>query len=243
MSSGAPLRTTRGTGTGGTEARWLATSRSTASARGTTNAVTVIRWCCCTARSPTAGASRAISMPWLAGSGSCCPERRGHGHPAAVPGPSTVEAMAHDTIAFVEKIIGGPVRLAGYSAGAVVALWAAVRRPDLVDRLALISGAFQPNGMILRPTPDAAPPAALLAAYAEVSPDGAEHFPVVIATVARSASEDPGLAPGELNTVTCPVLVVTADDDIVTMEHTLELYRNLREGQLALLPGTSHLLR
>src|SRR5258708_9520155 len=26
------------------------------------------------------------------------------------------------------------------------------------------------------------------------------------------------------------------------MEHTLELYRNLREGQLAIVPGTSHLL-
>src|SRR5260370_807840 len=99
MSSGAPLRTTRGTGTEGNEARWLATSRSTASTRGTTNAVTVIRWCCCTARSPTAGTSPAASMPWLAGSGSCCPERRGHGHTADVPGPITVEAMAHGTIA------------------------------------------------------------------------------------------------------------------------------------------------
>src|SRR5260370_22126357 len=103
-------------------------------------------------------------MPWLAGSGSCCPERRGHGHTADVPGPITVEAMAHDTIAFVEKIIGGPVRLAGYSAGAVVALWAAVRRPDLVDRLLLISGAFQPPGMIPPPTPHPPPPPPLLSA-------------------------------------------------------------------------------
>jgi pimeloyl-ACP methyl ester carboxylesterase len=170
------------------------------------------------------------------------PERRGHGHTADVPGPITVEAMAHDTIVFVEKIIRGPVRLVGYSAGAIVALWAAVGRPDLVDRLVLISGAFQPDGMILRPTAGAAPPPPLLAAYAEVSPDGADHFPVVIAKLARSVSEDPGLEPGELNAVTCPVLVVTADDDIVTMEHTLELYRSLREAQLAIVPGTSHLL-
>src|SRR6266496_2323764 len=99
------------------------------------------------------------------------PERRGHGHTADVPGPITVEAMAQDTIAFVEKIVGGPVRLAGYSVGAIVALSVAVRRPDLVDRLVLISGAFQHNGVILRPTADAAPPAPLLAAYAEVSPD------------------------------------------------------------------------
>ena len=170
------------------------------------------------------------------------PERRGHGHTADMPGPITVEAMAQDTIAFVEQMAHGPVRLAGYSAGAIVALRVAVRRPDLVDRLVLISGAFDPDGLILRPTADAPPPAPLLAAYAEVSPDAPNHFPVVIAKVARSASQEPGLEPGELNTVTCPVLVVAADDDIVTLEHTLELYRNLRDGQLAIVPGTSHLL-
>jgi pimeloyl-ACP methyl ester carboxylesterase len=64
----------------------------------------------------------------------------------------------------------------------------------------------------------------------------------VIEKLARSVSEDPGLEPGELNTVICPALVVAADDDIVTMEHTLELYRSLRDGQLAVVPGTSHLL-
>lgn len=170
------------------------------------------------------------------------PERRGHGHTADMSGPITVEAMAQDTIAFVDKIARGPVRLVGYSAGAIVALRVAVRRPDLVDRLVLISGAFDPDGLILRPTADAPPPAPLLAAYAEVSPDGPSHFPVVIAKVARSAAQDPGLDPDELNTVTCPVLVVAADDDIVTLEHTLELYRNLRGGQLAVVPGTSHLL-
>jgi pimeloyl-ACP methyl ester carboxylesterase len=170
------------------------------------------------------------------------PERRGHGHTADMPGPITVESMAQDTIAFVEEMVRGPVRLAGYSAGAIVALRVAVRCPELVDRLVLISGAFHPDGLILRPTADAPPPAPLLAAYAEVSPDGPDHFPVVIAKIARSAAQEPGLEPGELNTISCPALVVAADDDIVTLEHTLELYRNLRGGQLAVIPGTSHLL-
>ncbi|MFC7717310.1 alpha/beta fold hydrolase [Nonomuraea recticatena] len=35
---------------------------------------------------------------------------------------------------------------------------------------------------------------------------------------------------------------MAADDDIVTLEHTLALYRGLRDAQLAVVPGTSHLL-
>lgn len=170
------------------------------------------------------------------------PERRGHGHTADVAGPITVEVMARETIAFLDKIVGGPVRLVGYSAGAIVALWVAVRRPDLVDRLVLVSGIFHPDGMILRPTADTPPPAPLVAAYAEVSPDGADHFPVIIAKIARSVAEEPGLEPTELKLVTCPALVIAADDDIVTLEHALALYRGLCDAQLAIIPGTSHLL-
>lgn len=169
------------------------------------------------------------------------PERRGHGHTPDVDGPITIAAQAEDTIAFIEKIAGGPVRLAGYSAGAIVALSVAVRMPDLVERLVLISGAFHAEGMILRPTGDAPPPP-LLAAYAEVSPDGAEHFPVVIRKLVSAIESEPGLTQPDLDAVACPTLVMAADDDIVAMEHALALYRGLREAQLAIIPGTSHLL-
>ncbi|MFF4198690.1 alpha/beta fold hydrolase [Nonomuraea sp. NPDC001831] len=170
------------------------------------------------------------------------PERRGHGHTPDVPGPFSMEAFADDTAAFIGETVGGPVRLAGYSAGAMVALWTAVRHPHLVERLVLISGGFHPDGMILRPSTDAPPPPPLLSAYAEVSPDGAGHFPVVIAKAARSVTADRPLTPDDLAAVTCPTLVMSADDDIITLEHTLELYRTLPAAQLAVVPQTSHLL-
>jgi pimeloyl-ACP methyl ester carboxylesterase len=170
------------------------------------------------------------------------PERRGHGHTADVEGPLTVEVMARDTIAFLDEVVGEPARLAGYSAGAAVALRVAVDRPDLVDRLVLISGAFDRDGMILQPTADMEPPPQLVAAYAEVSPDGAEHFPAVIAKLARSAAEEPGLTSADLGAVTCRTLVMAGDDDLVTLEHTVALYRGLGNAQLAIVPEASHLL-
>jgi pimeloyl-ACP methyl ester carboxylesterase len=170
------------------------------------------------------------------------PERRGHGHTADVEGPLTLELMAQDTVAFLETIVGRPAHLVGYSAGAAVALRVVVARPDLVDKLVIISGWFSNDGPIMRPSADAEPPLQLVAAYASVSPDGAEHFPVVIAKVAQAAAEEAGLMPADLNAVACHVLVMVGDDDLVSLEHTLVLYRGLPNAQLAVIPNASHLL-
>lgn len=98
------------------------------------------------------------------------PERRGHGHTADVDGPITIEIMVQDMIEFCEHVVGGAAVIVGYSAGAGVALWVAARRPDLVDRLVLISGAFDPDGMIVRPQAGVEWPPELAAAHAECHP-------------------------------------------------------------------------
>jgi pimeloyl-ACP methyl ester carboxylesterase len=170
------------------------------------------------------------------------PERRGHGHTPDVDGPISLGLMTDDTIAFLDQVAGGPVHLAGYSAGAMVAILVALRRPDLIDTLVLISGGFHHDGWILAPTADAELPQQIVEMYGQVSPDGVAHLPVVVAKVARSAAREPELTAADLSDITCRTLVMTGDDDLVTLEHTLALYRSLPRGELAVVPGTSHTL-
>ncbi|GAA4361977.1 alpha/beta fold hydrolase [Actinomadura verrucosospora] len=170
------------------------------------------------------------------------PDRRGHGRTPDAPGPITMELMARDTIAFLERVVGGPARLVGYSAGGTVALWVAMRRPDLVERLVLISTACDLDGLIFKPSADGETPAALVDAYAEVSPDGRDHFPVVLGKIAHAAATEPRLDPAELRAVTARTLVLSGDDDLVTLDHTVALYRALPTAELAVLPNASHLL-
>ena len=68
------------------------------------------------------------------------PDRRGHGRTPDVDGPITYEVMAEETIAFLERVVGGPAYLLGHSDGAPVALLVALKRPDLVRRLVFSAG-------------------------------------------------------------------------------------------------------
>src|SRR5690349_8567012 len=99
------------------------------------------------------------------------PERRAHGRTPDVDGPITFELMADDTIAFLESIVDAPAHLAGCSDGAIVALMAALRRPDLIRKLIFIAGVFHRDGWapgVL--DPGSTPPEFLARLYAELSP-------------------------------------------------------------------------
>ena len=78
--------------------------------------------------------------------------------------------------------------------------------------------------------------------YADVSPDGREHFPVVAEKNLRLAATQPRLDAGALAGVRARTLVVSGDDDAVALEHTLALYRGIPDAELAVVPGTSHVL-
>lgn len=172
---------------------------------------------------------------------SFTPERRAHGRTPDVDGPISFGLMAGDTIAFLETVVRGPAHLVGISDGAIVALLVALERPDLVRKLAFIAGVFHRDGWepgVLDPGVE--PPEFLARLYGEISPDGPEHYPVVVEKLERMHAEGPTLSLAELNRITSRTLVMIGDDDQVRVEHALALYRAIPDSELAVIPGTSH---
>ncbi|MCX5528528.1 alpha/beta hydrolase [Streptomyces bobili] len=177
------------------------------------------------------------------------PERRGHGHTPDVDGPLSYRAMADDTIAFIESVVGGPAHLVGWSDGGIVALLVAVARPDLTRKLVVMGANFLPGPqssaapeMLDHMRPDAPDMAMFRDLYAAASPDGAGHWPIVAEKVADMIRTQPTISTDELGRITAPTLVVVGDDDLVTLEHTIALYRAVPDAELAVVPGTSHAL-
>jgi pimeloyl-ACP methyl ester carboxylesterase len=171
------------------------------------------------------------------------PDRRGHGRSPDVEGAMTFEAGVDDTVALLEDVVGGPAELVGHSNGAFIALLTALARPDLVRRLVLVSGGFHREGLL--PAGDFDPDAvvdAYGASYGEVSPEGEEHFRVIVEKTAELESKEPALAAERLREVRPRTLVMFGDDDLVRMDHVAALYDGIPDGELAIVPGTSHFL-
>jgi len=56
------------------------------------------------------------------------------------------------------------------------------------------------------------------------------------------AAKEPDLQATELTAVTARTLVMFADDDLVTLAHSVEIYNNIPNAEFAIVPGTSHFL-
>src|SRR3954454_2487849 len=173
------------------------------------------------------------------------PERRGHGRMPDTPGPITYESMADDTIAFIDALGIGPAHVVGWSDGENVGMLTAMRRPDLVRKLVLIGTAVNISGakpwaraLTEHLTVDHLPPM-LIDEYVALSPDGREHFPVVFEKLSRAIVDTPQTL-ADLARITAPTLVMAGDDDLVAVEHLEAMRTAVADGQLAIVPGTSH---
>ena len=171
-------------------------------------------------------------------------DRRGHGHTADTPEPFHYRSMAQEAAAVIEALDLGPVNAVGYSDGANLLLHLALERPDLLRAMALISGNFHHDALY----PDSEQMLDSFVEvsadlYAEHSPDGAEHWPIVAAKGLKMGfHEEPTFSLEDLVRISTPTLVLAGDDDMFPAAHTVSMFDALANAQLAILPGASHLV-
>ena len=172
------------------------------------------------------------------------PDLWGHGRTADREGPFTLESYAADVAELIERVVGGPAHVVGHSIGAEVALKVALRHPELVRRLANISGGLdQPSD--ITPVADQQVDGAVAylgASYGQVSPDGEDHFAVVVRKDLELSASGPAFTADEVAAITARTLVMAADDDLLPIERFADLYRAIPDAELSIVPGTSHFL-
>lgn len=189
-------------------------------------------------------------------------EMQAHGHTADVGRPLTIEGMAEDVVSLIEHLKVKRVDLMGYSMGGAVALRVAIRHPDLVRRIAIVSAPFKRDGWypeIIRGMEQMGAGAAepmkqtpMYRMYATAAPRPSD-WPVLLAKVGELVRKDYDWSK-ELSLVKAFTLIVIGDADAVRTAHAVEFFEHLGGGKkdggwdgsgmsrarLAILPGLTH---
>ncbi|NCT76357.1 MAG: alpha/beta hydrolase [Chitinophagaceae bacterium] len=184
-------------------------------------------------------------------------EMQGHGRTKDIARAFSYEGMANDVSDLLKQLKIDSADILGYSMGGGVAFQMAVRHPEQVRRLVVLSGTYAHDGW----WPD------VEASFATFTGDMFKGTP--IQKQYDSLGNDPArfddyikkvlsidLKPydwsNEVKKIQVPIFMAVGDADGVRYEHALELFRakgggkmgdmhGLPKSRLAILPGTTHI--
>jgi pimeloyl-ACP methyl ester carboxylesterase len=185
-------------------------------------------------------------------------ELQGHGHTADIDRPLSQESMADDVVAAIDRLELGPVDVFGYSMGGFVALLVAIRNPEVVRKLVVMSVGYTLEGVhpglmdgLGEMTPEMMHGSQFHDEYLRIAPRP-EDFDRLFAKKAEMDRRTEDLSADDIRAIAAPTLVMIGDSDLITPEHAVEMFR-LRGGgvfgdmppgmpasQLAVIPGASH---
>jgi pimeloyl-ACP methyl ester carboxylesterase len=185
-----------------------------------------------------------------------------HGRTADVDRPLSYETMADDIGALIEHLGFERADVMGYSLGGGVALQTAIRHPEAVRKLVVVSTPFRRDGWypevlagMGQMGPEAAEPmkaTPMYALYSSVAPRP-DDWPVLLTKLGALLGQDYDWS-GDVAAMGMPAMIVVGDADSVRTSHAVEFFELLGGGKqdaewdgsgmpdsrLAILPATTH---
>ena len=181
-------------------------------------------------------------------------ELQGHGRTNDIDRKITYQNLADDVAAFMDSVGLAKADVFGYSMGAAVGLQLAIRHPAKVTKLVAASVAYDVKGW--QPEFTAFIPQMTVEGFLQM-PFFKEQaarkpgFPALIAKLIQLEKE-PMAWEAEVKQLKMPILIITGDADVATLEHSVAMFKLLGGGvmgdmgkplpasRLAVMPATAH---
>ena len=192
------------------------------------------------------------------------PDLQGHGRTADIDRPIDVRLMADDIGALIKHLKLEKPDLLGYSLGGGVAFFTAVKYPELVNRLVMVSANIRRDaipaemlaqqGQVSAAAAESLKDTPIYEVYRRVAPRP-EDFPRLLDKIGESMARDFDFS-DEVRGLRVPTMIVCADADMAPPSHYVDAFKlldgGLRDGgwmgegrpkgghALAVLPGLTH---
>lgn len=184
-------------------------------------------------------------------------ELQGHGRTTDIDWPITYSAMADDVAAFMDAVKLTRADVFGFSMGSAVGLQLAIRHPAKVNKLVAASVAYDLEGWqpaFVAMIPSFTVEMIMQMPFAKEYPKLAANpngFPE-LARKLIALEKEPMAWGDDVKALKTPVLIITGDADVATLEHSVAMFRLLGGGgmgdmgqpppasRLAVMPATAH---
>jgi pimeloyl-ACP methyl ester carboxylesterase len=173
------------------------------------------------------------------------PELQGHGRTADTDRAMSFDQLADDVAGLLAHLGIEEADLFGFSLGGLTGWSLVMRHPKLVRRMVVASADYRGGreaapDEVPAPMPTEADFQAMRDAYEAVAPDPS-HFEAFAQKTSTMVHHYRGWTADDLRTIEIPTMVVVGDNDFIRVSDALEAAELLPRGELAVLPGTTHM--
>lgn len=184
-------------------------------------------------------------------------EMQGHGRTGDIERDISGANLADDVAALLDHLKIPKADLIGYSMGGGVAMQCAIRHPDKVRKVVVLSSTFRRDGMV-KEAADSIPKltaedfkgSPIETEYKKLSPTP-DKFPDFVKRLLAMGSKGHDLGADKLKATKAPMFFIHGDADGIRLEHVAEMFRLKGGGthgdmgprsasRLAILPDTTH---
>jgi len=170
-------------------------------------------------------------------------ELQAHGHTSDRDAPESFEQDADDVAALLKHLSINNANILGFSNGGNTAMRIAMRHPQLVNKLVLVSCFYKREGMIpgffdgMKYTTLENMPELLKTYYLQINNNKQSLLTMFTKDRDRMLHfED--WSDDELGSIKAPAFLICADRDVVTSEHTVKMSQLIPDAWLTILHGT-----
>lgn len=151
----------------------------------------------------------------------------------------TFDMMADDEAALLEKMNIDSTYVIGFSDGGIVSLVLAIRHPEKVIKLAATGADICPDSTAKAMMPffwDGEKKAYNeFVSKSVLTPEEKNSFKLL-----KLDWCNPDIKLAQMQSIKCPALIIGGDHDIIKVEHTVQIYKEIPNAYLWILPDSGH---
>lgn len=154
----------------------------------------------------------------------------------------TYKLITEDYNSFLDFLKLDSVYIIGQSDGGIIGLKLAIKYPSKVKKLVAIAPNLRPDNLAVHQWDIDNVSRDLKEVELKIKEGDKSKETIRKRELLNLMDKFPNIKNKELLNIKSPVLVIAGDEDVIKLEHILEIYQNIPKAQLFIMPGATHFM-